>query len=417
MNLPTHWDITIHDMSHRVPLGPEDIRAKLAGVREFLGKRDVGPGQRKVSIVVDDHSRPTPVSAILGPLLDEMFASGISPGNVKVLVAVGTHEFDDRRILDRKLGGIPAGVEVIVPDCRDASQFADCGKLPAGVPVRIHKDFVAADARIAISGVYPHDEVSFSGGAKILIGILALETISGIHRRHGLLQRGGEVDTAFRQDLEDLADLVGLGYSVNCVVNQDKQVASLHCGDFRQAFRAAVVDARASFATVPDTEADVIIASAYPMDTALCVLGKSRWCFRYAKKDACRILVTALCDCPLGRVPLASSARERMVQALKRRSGASALKRWLKEQHRRWELRRDPGRRWDSGHVIFVPFVEDSVRLRPDLVDGAPVFYDWSALVRDIGERIGPGRRARVSIYRCAPMLFPVQSSVDRGEF
>jgi nickel-dependent lactate racemase len=401
-------------MSDRVPLNRDEIRSSLAGVREFLANL-VGPVHEcSVSIVVDDHSRPTPVSEILRPLLQELFDFGIEPGNVKVLVAVGTHEFDDRRILDRKMGQIPVGVEVIVPNCTDKSQFVSCGSLPAGVPVRIHKAFVDADARIAISGVYPHDEVSFSGGAKILIGILALETISGIHRRHGLLQRGGEVDTAFRKDLEELADLVGLGYSINCVVNRDKEVASLHCGDFRQALRAAVADARECFAVEADPEADIIIANAYPMDTALCVLGKSRWCFRYGKGNAHRILVTALCDCPLGRVPLAANRRERLVYLLKRRSGASAVKQWMKTLRRRWELRRRPGQKWDSAHVVFVPFVEESLRRRPDLIDGAVVEYDWNTVLTELLERFGPNSRVRVSVYRCAPMLFPKRSATGQ---
>ncbi|NHA15355.1 lactate racemase domain-containing protein [Thioalkalivibrio sp. XN279] len=411
--LPAHWDITVHDMQPRRALSEEEIRVHIGGVRTILGGHDQPLDRCKIAIVVDDHSRPTPVNQLLVPLLDALVEIGIEPSNIKILVAVGTHEFDDRRVLDRKLGMIPYDVEVIVPDCCEYRQFQYCGELPSGVPVKIHKALVEADSRIAISGVYPHDEVSFSGGAKILIGILALETISRIHRRHGLVQRGGEVDTAFRRDLEDLAELVGLHYSINCLVNQDKQVAALHCGDFRSALRAAVADARQAFGTVADPEADIVIANAYPMDTALCVLGKSRWCFKHAKAQACRVLVTALCDCPLGRVPLATSLRERFLQAVKRLSGGTRLKRWLRLNRRRNALRRDPGLKWRTGHIVFVPFVESSSQRRPALIDGAPVEYDWDRVVGDLLQHVGAHERVKVSVYRCAPMLFPIQSSSE----
>jgi len=407
LHVPSHWHVNIHDIASRPALSEVQIADRVVASAEFRHQVSGLTKDAKVAIVVDDHSRPTPHSDILPPLLEPILAQGVRPEQIKIVVAVGTHVFDDTRLMTRKLGAIPDGIEVIMPDCRRNQDFVFVGHLDSGVPVNIHKDFASADLKIAISGVYPHDEVSFSGGAKILIGILGLETISRIHQRHGLLQRGSVVDTDFRLELENLADLVALDYNVNCIINREKRISVVHAGDFREAFRAAVRDARECFATAVDPTADIVLSNAYPLDTALCVLGKSKWPFAHAKPGACRILLTALCDCPAGRIPLAPNRRDRFKQAFKRRAGLSAAKQSVHKMKRRLELRRNPLRKWDGPCVVYVTHTDPLRSDRPAFVDYCPVEYDWENVIREVTQILGSDKPVRVSVYARAPLLFP----------
>ena len=115
-------------------------------------------------------------------------------------------------------------VEIIFPDCHKIKDLVYVGKSNSGIPVYINKHYANADLKIGVSGVHPHNEAGFSGGAKILIGMLGLETLSQFHLKYGSIVRGSAINTNFRNVLEHFADLVKLDYSINCVINKDKNI-------------------------------------------------------------------------------------------------------------------------------------------------------------------------------------------------
>src|SRR5512140_2765828 len=58
----------------------------------------------RVLIIVDDMSRPTPVSQIVPPLLDELASGGARDGNIRFLVALGTHRRMTEQEIAAKVG-------------------------------------------------------------------------------------------------------------------------------------------------------------------------------------------------------------------------------------------------------------------------------------------------------------------------
>ena len=48
------------------------------------------PGGR-VTVLIDDNTRPTPAHLLLPPLLARLASAGVRPGDVKILVAGGSH--------------------------------------------------------------------------------------------------------------------------------------------------------------------------------------------------------------------------------------------------------------------------------------------------------------------------------------
>lgn len=408
LSLPGHWSIDIHNGSMASPLNSYQIEEKLHQPVDDFGLSSILESHHKVAIVIDDHTRPTPVADILIPLLKMIRSFGVENKNIKIIVALGTHLLDDRSFLGNKLGHLMDGdVEIIFPSCRESSQFVFVGDSDDGIPVWANRSFVEADVKMAISGIYPHDEAGFSGGAKILIGVLGLETITRFHRKHGLLVRGSAIDTDFRKELEHFADLVGLTYSINCVINGEKKVTDLYCGDFRKSFRKAVMSAKASFATQIDSEADVVISNAYPLDTSLSVLGKSKWPFKFYNESAYKIIVTSLCDCSGERVPMASSQKERLLQDIKRLTGASSTKRCLRELNIKARNLVTSDYKWKNKPVIHVAHIDEKYSGRPALINDYIVQYNWDEIINELLDQFGLSYPVRVAFFLYAPLLFP----------
>ena len=418
LTFPAHWSIQTHEGIEQPALSPSQIETQIVHPVENLKLESLLSPDKTVAIVIDDHTRPTPVSEILQPLLRLLNTNGISNQQIKIIVAIGTHILKYVSFMKSKLMDIlDSGVEIILPDCRNRRDLVYMGESNTGIPVYVNRHFAHADIKIAVSGVYPHDEAGFSGGAKILIGLLGLETLSRFHREHGLLRRGAAIDTDFRNEIEHFADLAGLDYGISCTINANKSISGVYCGDFRKAFRIAARKAQECFGTGIDADADVVIANAYPLDTSLCVLGKSRWPFNYCKASAYRIILTALCDCSGDRIPLASSRTELNLQRLKRISGITSSKRMLKTMSRLLGILCNPGRKWKEANVIYVTHIDRNQRRRPKIISNCYVEYEWENIISDLLERAGPEDPLNVSIYLCTPLLFPETHSlgtVDR---
>lgn len=408
LDFPNHWEIETHQGNEIPELDATQIGAQFENpVDGFKLQSLLGHG-KKVAIVIDDHTRPTPAADILRTLLGLLKQSGILQRNIKILVAIGTHILENESLLRNKLNGIlGTGVEIVVPDCRKGKDLVFLGTSNTGIPVYINKHFANADVRIAVSGIYPHDEAGFSGGAKILIGILGLKTLSRFHRKYGLLQRGAIISTAFRAELEHFADMAKLDYSINCIINNNGKIAELYCGDFRKAFRVAAAKAQTFLGTRIRHNADVIIANAYPLDNSLCVLGKSTWPFHYCKKGAYKIVVTALCDYPGDRIALASSEKEQIYHHLKRKIGLTGAKRTYKALIGRVGIMRDPARKWEKPFVIHIAHIDPRQKHRPKIINNCHIEYDWKKIIGELLDNMGHAYPARVSIYPYTPLHFP----------
>jgi hypothetical protein len=69
-----------------------------------------------------------------------------------------------------------------------------------------------------------------------------------------------------REEIEEAADLVGLDFIFNLVLDTEGKAIGAVCGDFRQAYRAGVALARKVFQAELPKSAQVLITSGYPYD-------------------------------------------------------------------------------------------------------------------------------------------------------
>ncbi|MDH3284002.1 MAG: lactate racemase domain-containing protein [Acidobacteriota bacterium] len=231
LDFPPAWDVQVLDEGPRHRLGPEQIREKLAQPIGSPTLTRLAAGARRVAIIVDDITRPTPTALLLPPVLDELTRAGLSRSAVTIVIAGGIHRPPDPQHVERKLGAEMADACRVVPH-GEGSDVAFACDSPAGIPVFVNRSVAEADLVIGLGGIYPHTVAGFSGGAKIVApGVCGIETARALHDQlPGAGGRGGPVDNAFRREIEAIAETAGLKFVVNALLTPDRDIADLFAG-------------------------------------------------------------------------------------------------------------------------------------------------------------------------------------------
>src|SRR5690606_5235762 len=122
---------------------------------------------------------------VLRALLDALADLGLPPEAITLLIGTGTHtpmppeEFPAVVPPD-----LLARHPVYSHDC-DAPDLVALGVTSRGTPVTANRRYMAADLRLVVGNIEPHQFMGFSGGVKgAAIGLAGRETIN---RNHALL--------------------------------------------------------------------------------------------------------------------------------------------------------------------------------------------------------------------------------------
>jgi nickel-dependent lactate racemase len=266
------------------PLDSPDLEAFLAGAKRIL-------------VIVNDATRPTPTSAVLEAIGDSLEAHGAS-----FIVATGAHraptEDEYRFILGSSYARFRA--KTVAHDARDEASLVDLGRTRNGTPILINRRAVEADRIVAIGSVEPHYFAGYTGGRKaILPGVAGFRTIEANHRL--ALDPGAralEVEAnPVSQDMEDTLPLVPAGiFSVMTVLDKHQGLAACVAGDIRTSFRKAVEAANAIFAVRMEKRADIVISVARnPMDINLYQAQKAIENGALATADGGLLILVASC--------------------------------------------------------------------------------------------------------------------------
>lgn len=235
--------------------------------------RDDAQGSRSVTVIVDDNTRPTPVHLIAPHIVQHLLQAGIDPGEIRFLIAGGTHRPMTDRELEAKLGReIVDSYQIFNHHYEEPDALRWLGTTPSGVPVTANRIACDADYLIGVGNIVPHRYCGWSGGAKIVQpGIGGEATTAETHlmiTRYPEI-RLGVVENRVRHEMEAVAERVGLKFIVNTVLTHDQRLYDVVAGDYREAFRAGVRRAETLYACPIKQQADVVIASAFPSDTNL----------------------------------------------------------------------------------------------------------------------------------------------------
>lgn len=283
----------------------EPIGATRLASRNLSGKR--------VLILVDDHSRPTPIKDFLSPILDELATAGVSKDNIEFLIATGVHRTSRPEEVRNKLGPeIMSTYSWRCHDGYDTSGLADLGTTSRGTRVIVNRKLLDADLIVCVGAVEPHLLLGFGGGLKMIIpGCAGAETIGKNHMQgvdpdhFDYVGTNGE-NSPMRLDLEEGALLLRREiFIVNAAINEHARPAKFFCGDPILAHRMGerfITDT--TRLEVPE-QADIVIANSYPMDADLRQSLKCIGNSLYASKPGGIMMGFARSLNGLGEMPLA----------------------------------------------------------------------------------------------------------------
>lgn len=310
LTFPDDWDVRYCAMGSLETLTEAQILDKIdhpigTGRLEELAKT-----RESACIIIDDISRPTPGALLLPMIIKKLVSAGMDVSKIKVLVALGGHRPMTRQEMTIKVGSwVIEHVAVLnhSPFASDLVTIPDDNQV-----IKINKNFVDADLRIAVGCIVPHTLAGFSGGAKAVIpGIGGIETL---HANHSLVFADKnssmsfktstcDPDNPMRKNMEQIVGKVGLDFIVNVVLNDKMEVADCFAGHFIQAHRQACKRAMEALETALVPNADIIVCSAYPKDTEYSQIGT---CFavlghykeQCVKRDGSIVAMTAASEGP-----------------------------------------------------------------------------------------------------------------------
>lgn len=280
--LPDEWDVEVCRMrgAGRPELGEEAIAA---AIRDPIGSppiRELAAGRRKAVIIFDDMTRPTPVDRIAPIVVEDLVKGGIQEENISFVCALGTHGALSRVELRKKVGQeILDRFRVYNHNCYE--NCVEVGTTKRGTRLSVNREVMSADLKIAIGCVTAHPQVGFSGGGKILLpGVAHIDSITHYHlevpkeapESCGL----GKFDSnVMRFNIEEAARMAGLDFKIDVVVNERGATSGVFAGDFLEAHRQAVAEAKVLYALDPAPKRkEIVIANAFtkPNEMPIAVL-------------------------------------------------------------------------------------------------------------------------------------------------
>ncbi|MFQ5772089.1 MAG: hypothetical protein ACE5HX_16250 [bacterium] len=127
-----------------------------------------------------------------------------------------------------------------------------------------------SDLVIGIGGIYSNHTAGFGGGSQLALGVLGIRSIYRLHYHHDMVRWGSDkIKNNFRRDLDEIASMIRMNTVISLLINADRDIIQMDCGDHRMFFHEAVNFYRKTFTAPLPNDADVIISNIYPNDLSL----------------------------------------------------------------------------------------------------------------------------------------------------
>ena len=265
--------------------------------------REIVQKGKKVAIVTSDISRPLPSYDVLPSVLDELYAGGVCPEDITVVLALGSHRKHTQEEI-KKLVGERCYSEV---KCVD-SDISDCvrmGVTKVGTPVDITRVVAEADVRICLGNIEFHYFAGYSGGAKAIMP--GVSTPAAIQQNHRMMVSNdacaGKLEgNPVRADIEEAGAICGIDYIVNAVLDEHKHIVFAVAGDVTEAHRVGCAYLDQMYRKKLTQRADIVLVSqgGAPKDANLYQVQKALDNAKHAVRDGGTIILIGACPEGLG---------------------------------------------------------------------------------------------------------------------
>jgi len=224
---------------------------------------------KKIAIIVDDVTRPTPVYKLLPHIFQELYHGGALAENIKIVIALGTHRIMSENEKKAHYGDLYPKIEVVNVDYLDKNQYVYIGTGSQGEPIEILKTVYEADIKIGVGNIVPHLYAGWGGGAKIIQpGVCSEATTEATHTlgvmNEHVLKLCTNPENMVRKAIEYVTAVVGLDFIVNTVLGEHKIILNVFTGNFIKAHRAGVKFAEQILRPKIPELVDILITTAYP---------------------------------------------------------------------------------------------------------------------------------------------------------
>ncbi len=257
---------------------------------------------KKVLVIVNDATRPTPTQKILEFILDDL-----KQIQFNFIIATGAHRGPSQEEYLQIFGSFYEQIkeQIIVHDARVEDDMVFLGKSTNGTEMYVNKAGVEADKIIIISSVEPHYFAGYTGGRKsFLPGIAGYKTIEQNHKL-ALVPEAKALALDGNPVHEDMMDAIKTVkqeiFSIMTVLDKHHNVYATCCGHINDSFHTAITKANEVFAAPLKEKSDIVVSVVkFPQDIDLYQAQKGIDNAKLAlKKDGIMILV-AKCRCGIG---------------------------------------------------------------------------------------------------------------------
>jgi nickel-dependent lactate racemase len=335
---PIGWDLTalrgVERMKVSLPYGKGSVEVKLpdgsaiAYPRELPRVADVAAeirramaapigaprlwelaaGKLNAAVVVNDITRPAPSREMLGAILEELQAAGISESAVTVVIATGNHRPNSPAEIAGMIGEeFARRLRVVNHACEDDSALTAIAAPGVNIPVRVNSHVAKASVRILTGLIAPHQAAGYSGGRKSLApGVSALETIATHHSfpiRPYDPAMGWMKGNPFHEAALSIARAVGIDFILNVVKNCRGEVVHAVAGELEAAHESGVSVCEQSWAVAVPHTYDVVVVTpgGYPRDIDLHQAQKAMSTGELVVADGGVIVLIAECSDGIGK--------------------------------------------------------------------------------------------------------------------
>lgn len=258
----------------------------------------------RLLVIVNDATRPTPTSKILGYLLPVLS----SHPDVKFLVATGVHRapteeesrfiFGDTYEVFRR--------KVYAHDARKDEDMTYLGKSKNGTEMYINKLVPEYGNVLVIGSVEPHYFAGYTGGRKsFLPGVASYKTIEMNHKLAlsdeacSLALEGNPVNEDMVDAMNVLKDINV--FSIQTILTGDHKLYAVTAGDLHKSFDAAIEYSKQIFCVPLKQKGNIVITVApYPMDIDLYQSQKALDNGKLALEDDGVIILVSKCRDGIG---------------------------------------------------------------------------------------------------------------------
>lgn len=377
-------------------------------------------GKGRLSFVVEDLTRHSPLDKILDVILREIRHAGVADEQMEVVFACGMHPPMSDDEARAKLGPAVGSIPWRQNPWDDPEQYVDLGR--AGkVNVLIDRGVVESDLRILISSVSPHLQAGFGGGYKMYFpGCGEISSIRHLHRT-GISRRGQRQLVGMdpeRNPMRQVIDRAGMlidahhgtTFSVQYLLDANDLPTSIAAGEPMPVHRMLAKTCGNACGVIQESPADILVTNAYPRDHDLwqCFKAIPNTC--WAAREGGVVICLARCPAGLNEMktlpwPLNPAWTRRLVRFLGPDTLCSLMDRLVKQLagDSQWFIRLATQILQRNPIIMVSPTLAEADVKFPGMYVYATVEEAFATARNLLGE--GP---QRVAVYPAGGVSYPI---------